>query len=1197
MNSDSCPSPETLRSFVHCSLSEREADQIGEHLEGCATCEKTVSGMESGHDTVAEHIRKVAAEPSYAHEPECRRLMNSLLLGEAFAPISAPAVPPELQENQLLRDYQIVGKIGQGGMGTVYKAIHRRLKRTVAIKVLPVHSLGNQSIVSRFEREMEALGRLDHPHIVRGFDAGEQDGTSYLVMEYVEGCDLSELVRRHGPLGIADACQLIAQAADGLQYAYEHGYVHRDIKPTNLMLTMARDASGVSRAIVKILDLGLARVLEQSGQTSTAGELTAPGQLMGTVDYMAPEQGGDAHQVDIRADIYSLGATLYKLITGRSPYLEHTGKPPLQRLMAIAQSDPPAIRTIRPEVPEKLALLIHRLLSKQAANRLATPRDVVQAMEPFCAAANLEALLGSPHESRVADLQPSINVRSPQSGREVARGRRWKVALAGFAVAAMFAAVLLVTTRKGTVEVTAPNGKLPDDVVIVVSRDGQEVELLQADNRWSAKFANGDYQIHLRSGGDKFQLQDSRLTVSRMGKTVIELSVRPPAETNQSEKQIAKTPAAAATQSVGNVQAWPPIAPAPEQTLPDREKPFARINPQGKVIAEHRFANEALAVLAGDETLEVHGNGPFKLGKIVRNNLALRIRAGRGYRPRFLVDFDVPSNRTYWLQLENSPLEIEGCDFVGKVGHDFSFFVGHSEEWSFKSCRLIQPWGLQGTLIAFNGKNLLIRDSLLASNQSNVWIGAGGRARFENNLVVGSSSAFALTRDSQSILFNSNTLFNVARVMDSWPGREPNGAAKVVFRNNRVLLPGHIFAIWGPGTISRLFDLRGSGNLLIKSEQNDLWISEKSVSVDAPPKTIDGWNAYWNQPGFFRADKPARFTWDFYSIAEDQEALQQFRREVVFARRRHPKLPNVGPDIDRLGSGAAYDVVLKERNKTETLLRPAELEGGPFVIVSGGEAQAGFSSLAQAVEKSRADNVIEIRSDGPFPVIEAQSPPHHLTLRPGRGYHPKLEGLKLSEGDWTIEGLHVEGKNSPTNFACSARRVRHCTIRNGFGSTRIAIASPTGRKEPAEVVDCYIEPVLSFQGSHLKLENCVASGISSALASNVKIELSHSCIWSLRSPAPGANAVVGDGTGNEKLQVRVSDCLIDAEILLLVKNAKWHGERNLYRIQSPYWAAYAPEGSSKNLLSLADLQKAFGNDSDSQTDDSVLFRPEMWRER
>ena len=209
--------------------------------------------------------------------------------------------------------YVLLEGLGEGGMGRVFKARHRRMKRVVALKFIHKHLLTHPLAVQRFYREIEAVARLSHPNIVMAFDADEIDGTHFFVTEYVEGVDLRTLLERDGPLPVARACEAARQAALGLQHAHLRGLVHRDIKPANLLLSR--------EGVVKIVDLGLARLTLPDPDDAGAVNLTRTGELMGTPDYLAPEQIHDFHRADIRADIYSLGCTLYQLLAGirRSP--------------------------------------------------------------------------------------------------------------------------------------------------------------------------------------------------------------------------------------------------------------------------------------------------------------------------------------------------------------------------------------------------------------------------------------------------------------------------------------------------------------------------------------------------------------------------------------------------------------------------------------------------------------------------------------------------------------------------------------------------------------------------------------------------------------------------------------------------------------------------------------------------------------
>ena len=250
----------------------------------------------------------------------------------------------------------------------VYKARHRHMDRIVAIKVLPPGVIQDAAAVARFEREVRAAARLQHAHIVAAYDAAEAKGVHFLVMEYVEGTDLAALVRHGGPLTVEQAVDCVLQAARGLAYAHRHGVVHRDIKPSNLLL----DREGM----VKVLDMGLARFESPLGGDVT--DLTSMGQIMGTVDYMAPEQALDTHHADARCDIYSLGMTLWYLLTRRPAY---SGENALARLLAHREQPIPSLRAACPAVTPELEAVFRKMVAKQPGDRYQTMAEVVAALE------------------------------------------------------------------------------------------------------------------------------------------------------------------------------------------------------------------------------------------------------------------------------------------------------------------------------------------------------------------------------------------------------------------------------------------------------------------------------------------------------------------------------------------------------------------------------------------------------------------------------------------------------------------------------------------------------------------------------------------------------------------------------------------------------------------------------------------------
>jgi serine/threonine protein kinase len=344
-----CPRPEELAAYRAGDLALPTREAVARHVQGCPDCRVRLADLLGTSEAVPPRDHD-GTDDTAAEVPSPVGRSSAVDVGEGTA--RRAQLPDPLLAIGWLREYQPLSTLG-GGMGTVYRALHTRLDKVVALKVLPAQRKQSAAAVARFLREMKAVGKLDHPNIVRATDAGEVDGTHFLVMELIEGADLGRLVGGHGRLAVSDACELIRQAAVGLAHAHARGLIHRDVKPSNLMVTPA--------GLVKVLDLGLA--LFQGA--ATVGERTANGVLLGSIDYLAPEQGDDPHNVDARADLYSLGCTLYHLLIGHPPFFRSPSATPLQRIKAHALAPIPRVRDDRPEVPGALAAVVECLLAKK----------------------------------------------------------------------------------------------------------------------------------------------------------------------------------------------------------------------------------------------------------------------------------------------------------------------------------------------------------------------------------------------------------------------------------------------------------------------------------------------------------------------------------------------------------------------------------------------------------------------------------------------------------------------------------------------------------------------------------------------------------------------------------------------------------------------------------------------------------------
>jgi serine/threonine protein kinase/TPR repeat protein len=357
------PSAESLRALALGKLDDNTASEVLSHLDVCPDCSKEVTA--ATNDDFLNRLRQVHT-PSGTPAPAKPLAKGVVGTQPGAVPTTLHNVPPELADYS---QYEVLRELGRGGMGVVYLAKNKMMDRLEVLKVVNKALLNQPGAVERFLREIRSAAKLNHPNVVAAYSALQLGDLLAFAMEYVEGEDLHALVKARGPLPVVNACHYVQQAAIGLQHAFEKGMVHRDIKPQNLIL--AREGK---KHIIKVLDFGLAKATrEKSADT----ELTGEGQMLGTPDFMAPEQTMDAAKADIRADIYSLGCTLYFLLTAGPPF---RGKSLGAVLLAHQSTQAQPLNLVRADVPEELAAAVRKMMAKEPAQRYQTPADVVKAL-------------------------------------------------------------------------------------------------------------------------------------------------------------------------------------------------------------------------------------------------------------------------------------------------------------------------------------------------------------------------------------------------------------------------------------------------------------------------------------------------------------------------------------------------------------------------------------------------------------------------------------------------------------------------------------------------------------------------------------------------------------------------------------------------------------------------------------------------
>jgi membrane fusion protein (multidrug efflux system) len=525
-----CPTDQTLRNYMLGDCSDAISDEIEGHLARCEACEATISQLDAADDTLMRYLPLAAAAATSDSSQQrgwidvLRRQPPSEGQGdlqndepEERSPIAdhAPILPDGCANYELLRI------LGRGGMGVVFLARHRQLNRRVALKIVRPDALSSSEARLRFQREIQILGRLNHPGIVMATDAGTVASGAYLVMELIEGADLGRVVREGGPLTVEATCEVGRQVADALAAAHENGAVHRDVKPSNIMV----DFSGR----VRLLDFGLAHMammMHHAGESSV-------GRLLGTLDYMAPEQADGRRNVDLRADLYSLGATLFFLLTGRPPHGSRNGRSMLEHIRAVSNEDAPLVSSIRVDVPSELDQLVAALLFRDPLGRPQSASEVAAALARWAGGnlgarvADLESRLPIPeHESAASEAArqslaellgtdalnpatPAASLAAPPAG-----GRRWWTwtALASMAGIVIAGVTIWLKTQQGTLKIESEVGNV---TVEAIDERDQVRELKIKKGKNEIVLETGNYRVRLAGTHDGIDLDRDAITLRR----------------------------------------------------------------------------------------------------------------------------------------------------------------------------------------------------------------------------------------------------------------------------------------------------------------------------------------------------------------------------------------------------------------------------------------------------------------------------------------------------------------------------------------------------------------------------------------------------------------------------------------------------------------------------------------------------------
>ena len=1001
-----------------------------------------------------------------------------------------------------LGQYEILEVVGRGGMGLVFKAQDTRLHRIVALKVLLPELAASPTARKRFLREARAAAAVSHDHVVTTYAVEESEaGNSptsvppYLAMEFIDGQSLQEKIDRQGALDLREILRIGMQAASGLAAAHAQGLIHRDVKPSNILLQ-----NGVER--VQITDFGLARAADDAAFTRT-------GEVAGTPQYMSPEQA-QGQNVDARSDLFSLGSVLYAMCTGRSPFRAETTVASLHR---VCNDTPRPIREVNPDIPKWLVAIIGRLLKKDPDDRFQTAEEVAKVLGKCLA--HVQDPSSAPLPGGVYRMR-----RLPRGGR------RWLAAASvlltltaalgvseATGVTGLSATVVRIVTGEGTLVIEV------DDPSVQVSLDGEELSITGA----------GLKEIRLRPGQYQFQavkdgvpIKQELVTIARNGQRVMRVTREP---------------------------AGPqPLTPAAAE-----KEAFVVLSGAGQKIAAFSTLADAVQGSSDGDTIEVRGSGPFIIDSIEIRGRALVIRAGDGFRPIIRLSHQGAQMNAPMLR-SDANLVVQGLEFQ-RLGQSSDIprgpcpvaIWGNGAFLRIANCEFRLDGGPLQVCVYADSSNTTVdvRNCCFVVRGSRSYCLSSGnlirRCIVANCVLIGGhllgihDFGFPHDRGANVVLTNNTAVSPYETIpFKSLPDSQyysPDGKRNSLAEPTRVdarhnifdTVPVLRFVLHDEAPHPR-DDFESLAHYLLswRDEQNlygprRCAITWKLPEDVGPPPSVtnpEEWKQFWKEPdvevteGVIRyqgGDLLSRLASAPESITPDDVRL----RSDSAGYQAGPDGKDLGANVDLVGPGEAYELwkLTPEyqdwQEETRRLIVGAAAQAKqPFVVLSGEGAEVvSFETLADAVLGSSPGDTIEIRGDGPF-ISEQIGITHPLLIRAGSGCRPivrttpekplesnsalfdvrsplALEGLELQYLAPSPPGEHrtdVIVASAPLQMAnCrlvlqSSKDFHSCCL-NSWSAVRLI---------NSEVMDCGNQETLSWLGraDQFVMENCIQVGFS-----------------------------------------------------------------------------------------------------------------------